>query len=110
MTMWQAIKCKLNPYETSTETKASFMWVSSALNRLPHRHYLWHVNALRRERRIDPSKITNSSIRVMKLNFYETVEWNFVLGMDVSFHLCDVTILKITQWNSWLRMAQEPFH
>ena len=88
-----------------------------ALNRLPHRHFWWYGSVFKkREKKWVSSRwrwnslgTINIYLWVMKLNVYETMEWNFVLRVGVSskFHfiLCHMAVLEIMPWNYPLRLA-----
>jgi hypothetical protein len=82
------------------------MWVSFALNRLSHRYFLWHGSVFKKiEKKWDSLDRITNSLWIMKLNAYETIEWNFVLRESVSskFHFI-LYVLKITPWNYPLRL------
>jgi hypothetical protein len=65
----------------------SFMWVSFALNRLPHRHFLWHDNVFKKRETKwwNSFSIISNYQWVMKLNVYKIIEWNFALKVGVSY-------------------------
>jgi hypothetical protein len=82
---------------------------------LPHRYFWWHDSVFKkREKKWVSSKwnslgtITNS-LWVLKLNAYETMEWNspLKLGVSFKFHFIsyDMALLKTTPWNSPLRLT-----
>jgi phage terminase large subunit GpA-like protein len=56
---------------------------------------------LRRERRNESLDMITNSLWVLKLNTYETIEWNSLLKMGVSskfyFISYDMAVLKTTQ-------------
>ena len=104
-----------------TSLSGSFIRVLLAFNKMPHKCFddvtKFLIIERRSERWISLGTITNS-LQVMKLNVYETIEWNSPLRVDVSstFHLIlnDMTVLKTTHktthWDKPCNSYNYPCH